>query len=233
MLRLAILVTLFWSAAGWTVDEVDCRVQIAKLFENGIDRAQTVGYHGTSIGALEVALKTGLIPADRTGYLYFFPNPTHPRMQGPSPGFRLIPSAFGPSHLPFLGAEKYATTIADDHLILQKLNIPMTNKAITALALLHDTANLRGRARAKAFFAPYGYTLDQVDSVALNVIQNEPAGGIILGFHPTVFDRYKLSNADEGLRIRVPAGLPIQYLQGIEPLGQREYDYLEGLQGPP
>lgn len=47
--------------------------------------------------------------------------------------------------------------------------------------------------------------------------------GLIIGILPTVQELGPTQGADEDLVVTVPQGLPIQYISGIEPLGQTEW----------
>jgi len=57
--------------------------------------------------------------------------------------------------------------------------------------------------------------------------------GVVLGFSSKILElgpESAYEESDEGWRVKVPNGLSLDYLSGIEPLGDVEYNYLEQIQ---
>ena len=80
--------------------------------------------------------------------------------------------------------------------------------------------------------APLGIGYEAFSEAALRGFN---AKGVLIGISPSILNNpdFTISAGDPGegdLKIHCPAGLPVEFISGIEPLGDAEYRLLESLQ---
>lgn len=129
--------TTAW-AEGKDADFAECSRELYALFQAGgrVPKTDAVGFHGTSIEALEFARKSGgrlassILPENADG-VYFYPNLAHPAVQAlfdagtVQHGENVVPEdELDPTEDAYRGAEMYATRIAREHRFMRDLALP-------------------------------------------------------------------------------------------------------------
>ncbi len=210
------------------------RLQVVlQAFERGIDAKDAAFYHGTSWDALEALLAAGvLLPGlggDCGPAIYFAPKPSMFSIENPK------------CELPVSDAEalematRYAECIASRHALVRKLawdyaspidqnlaavimgDIPFLSfdKSMDRDSLLHRGINEK---TALALSSEFSECYDDA---------------VVLVFSHRLTQAFEVHEAepnDDGVRIFTQIGIPVEFLVGIEPIGQVAYDKLEMLQ---
>lgn len=217
---------------------VDCRLLLGQLFRAGynISKRQAIGFHGTSIEALELAEKTGMLAGsilpENAGGVYFYPNLNHPRMleefkRGKfNEGEGVVPNEkMDATDDAYTGAEAYAHRIAKEHRFMKLLGLEFTPEAQKATHNYMMDPNDRDHIDA---LVKVGAKRDQIRA---KFEEAQQARGVVLFFGPRVLEEMKVTNAridEDGLRIQCNEqnGVPLDLVITIEPLGDAEYDWL-------
>ena len=205
-----------------------------------------IGFHGTSLLSTIHLMQSGkLLPsvaqgsANHLGFLYFFPNkdafPNHPLRD---------------SFLPFAEAAKLPCGYAHDstrkHYFLRELGLDpsVSENYLSAAYLLDIDMMLPGDPFAHSAYQPLRARLNSIgisDEMIKKAAQDawRRAGkGVVVTLHKDCLGRFEVSDGDDAdtglmsdLKLRVPDGLPIEFLTGIEPLGDEKFMFFERLQG--
>lgn len=226
-----------------------CTSLLSRIFEKGISPGNSIGFHGTSLEALQQARLDGYLNARQEGNSkkwYFFPNLEHPKIQELIREKKIevkegiLPEEIteDPRNQAWEGAKQYADIIARRHRFLKtlKLDIEIYDDLVLGMTFPRKTNKKMlqklGRYDEAIYerFRKLGISDRQVDAAA------EKAGearGVILAISPKAPDKLKTENADgvdEGLRFSHPKGIDLKFIIGIEPLGDEEYQFFEALQ---
>jgi hypothetical protein len=217
---------------------VDCRLLLGQLFRAGynISKRQAIGFHGTSIEALELAEKTGMLAGsilpENAGGVYFYPNLNHPRMleefkRGKfNEGEGVVPNEkMDATDDAYAGAEAYAHRIAKEHRFMKLLGLEFTPEAQKATHNYMMDPNDRNHIDA---LVKLGAKRDQIRTT---FEEAQKARGVVLFFGPRVLEEMEVTNAridEDGLRIQCNEqnGVPLDMVITIEPLGDAEHDWL-------
>lgn len=211
-----------------------------KLTEQGLNSEHIVGYHGTSLEALQEALKSGSLrgamrydvkidgPKDPEHSLFFFP------IKEKFEGHPLI-HKFHDDSASSEGAEMYAHLLASAHFILTELKLGISDKLAVEHAknirLWEDSGFHFEDKEAIEFFLSKGIDRKSLMQLAERAAKRK---GVVLGIKDTVRDLYELTDPQQNegdLSIQIPEGLPLTNLAGIEPLSQDEWDFFLKMQG--
>ncbi len=200
--------------------------KILELFSRGLnDSENCIGYHGTSVEAINYLLKNGCLPGRRDsetenkslpqkGDFYFMPIREH--LLG------LQEFKREETQDPTKYAENYAHFISAGDYFLTNLNLDIENQEYISFSrrfLFDDDPE------AEEFFLSKGFSKQLLDSAAREAKKRK---GVIIGIHKNALDKYvpKYGDGGDDLRFSLPSeGLSYEYLSGIEPLGQEEWDY--------
>jgi len=232
-------------------DRVKRERKLLRLFTTGLSRAKTIGYHATSLEAIEHLLVYGGLSGitstetpniQQVGDLYFYPQwRRFPRShhlvakegffhedweradRNESPDFELL--------------EGYASDIARKHRFIRLLGLNMEDSQTQYLAQVlsgSQPQTLRGNQLGEynEFFLELrsrGYTAQQLQNAIQDSTERK---GLILGLHRAILALYSITPGDEGgdLRINVfPNGLPVAFLSGILALGSQEKTFFHNL----
>jgi len=216
--------------------EADALHAVVKAFRTGFDDAAGCLIHGTSLGALKLALQHGELLGGRyalEGRLYVLPMPSRITIAGrenniPKNDQRAKQSA----SLYVLGAAQIETAQLE-------LGLSTLSRAErTALSDLLDAEDLSIPGfKDYSTFAPLrarGITYSQALACRKRVAALKECGGVTFAFSSEVLNAFNLCEApdpDEGHYIRVKSGLSLKYLVGLEPHGEDEMQFLERLSG--
>jgi hypothetical protein len=203
---------------------------------NNIGKAQAIGFHGTSIEALELAQKTGMLAGsilpENAGGVYFYPNLNHPRMleefkRGKfNEGEGVVPNEkMDATDDAYAGAEVYAHRIAKEHRFMKLLGLEFTPEVQKATHNYMMDPNDRDHIDA---LVKVGAKRDQIRA---KFEEAQQARGVVLFFGPRVLEEMEVTNAridEDGLRIQCNErnGVPLDMVITIEPLGDAEHDWL-------
>ncbi len=200
--------------------------KLASLFESGLDSEDCIGYHGTSLEALEYMIEHGYLPGnsdqDKINAIHFYPLRS---------AFKDVHSNTPLEENVVKEAAGYASDISGEHYFLKKLNIPFDNEEtrLKSRYLVIGCPNDPSDPNAE-----YNYFLKMgVDKRALDeaLFEARKRKGVVLSFNNEIVKSFKIMPGDPGdLKIITPNGLSLDYISGIEPMGQKEWDYLEKLQ---
>jgi hypothetical protein len=209
--------------------DIESAKALVTAFENGLNQPlMTCGYHGTSIDAVELALRAGLWPGGRRhpGDLYFFPRmeafPQHQQF-----------GTFDEKHA-LESARVYAEWNVSINFILRELKADMIDQTwwSAANALLQEPNDPEGLSPEASLLWT---RISTREGVRLWHRANREAknSGIILALsreataHFSVLPGYQ----PEGeMFLRVGTGMPLGFICGLEPIGQKDYEFFEGLQ---
>lgn len=202
--------------------------KLIDLFEMGLDSDDCIGYHGTSLEAIEFMIENGQLPGGKFGHidsddswLYFSPKePMRDDYKGR--GLDQLEDAKG-----------YAEDIAQGHSLLKQLGLDIGNKDFEIKArhlATNDPNDLNDPDAEYNFFLGLGIEKKLLDK---SIKKARKQKGVVLGLSKKGLSDQTILPGDKGgedMRVHVPNGLSIDFLSGLEPLGDEEWDYFEKLQ---
>ena len=207
------------------------RILVSRAFQKGINPgdASVLGYHGTSMQALEHLLETGHLTLTKgsaqsfggsfyRGRIYGFhivPNPENPMVKGME--FR------NPLHMgyksPMDDALSFARHIAHRHYIIRNQGLKMSRVAHQKAA--DDIIS--------GFSTP--------EEATRRVKRGEPdpraiQAGVVLAISERIADRFRIGVGGDGNDINIETTrLPAEYIVGIEPADDNAFEWLDSLAG--
>ena len=199
--------------------------KIISLFERGMDTKDSVGYHGTSIESIEFLLENGHLPGgydpeDGGNYLYFWPkkskfegNPLHD-------GLIEEKDALGM-------AEYYADELAKTHFLMKRFGLDMDDGKKTRM--VRDLFSPVSHDEAYKSLLDLGIDKKELD---FEIRQAEKRKGVVLSLNSNILESHSAlpGDTEEDLRIAIPEGLKLDFISGLEPMGDKEWKYFENLQ---
>jgi|GEM_PF-5623824 len=209
----------------------------AALFERGLDDKDIVGLHGTSIEALQQLIATGNLPTGdgpgNEGYIYFYrPDEVESGLNETSIESYAQIHAFEDRFAAILGLDRQR----DDRFIVAVWHAVETCARGGAYPDLTEV-NLETLQAVSP--GEYDRILEEyVQRIGIKPVMQAAAdavarNGVVIGLKTSI-ERFQpesvRSIGDEGHRIRVPEGIPLADIAGLEPVGQYEYDYFVQLQ---
>ena len=220
--------------------------RLVSLFESGLDSPDIMAYHGTSLEALQELIKTGNLPTGKTeggiGYLYFF------RLDMPVPENFLFGETEEESSEG--GAKMYAESLAYEASLCRILGLDIRNEREFLEAMDHILFQYQSRAvTGRSTTLTEGHLLNgsQYDDILSKYLdeygfpcikaafdESIKRKGVIIGINQKILNHDPQSAYedldDEGWRVNLPEGLPLEYISGLEPVGQPEYEVFEKMQ---
>jgi len=207
--------------------------RVVELFEKGLDDTEDcIGYHGTSLEALQYLIENGHWPVSNLEGFY-----------GDTPGISFYPRKSQFSTFDLLGvnfpdekymakeAANYAEQIARSHHLLRLLNLPIDDDAMEDNA--RNIAN-NSPDDARDPEKEYRFFLEIVkDKKILDeaIAKAKKRHGVVIGLSKSALGKGTVQHGDPGdLRILTPSGVDLSFISGIEPMGQEEFDFLKNLQ---
>ena len=195
--------------------------------------------HGTSRISLEAMLTTGKLPGNRApgtgdylqGDVSIFPT-DNLRIPSDLETRDVVASRDGPDDV-FNNIKHYASAISQRHTFLTRLGLPLTDidDLIHVWPIMNPEGTVPGEEEESfQHFRSRGLTDQQIHKAASEA---QIEKGFLLGFSTEIAKSTELTLmrgdlGDSDLRIRSAdrEGLPIKYLTAIEPLGDREAEWL-------
>ncbi len=213
---------------------------VVALIEKGLNSENIIGYHGTSLEALQEGLRTGLFRGamksegelgsvvDDEHSFFFFPIKekfeSHPDVD-----------KFHTDSESSEGAEMYAHLLAGAHFLLSDLNLGINDKVAVehakSIILWQDSLFNIDAPEAIKYFTDKGIEKKDLMKRAERAAKRK---GVVLGINALVKDAYELTDPLQGegdLSVQIPEGLSLENLAGVEPLSQDEWDFFMHLQG--
>ena len=204
---------------------------LVTLFERGLDHGEKiVGWHGTSIEALELTLLQGRLPGSAVphgavppGQIYFYSKSPADFQSAPN-----LEQAGGKA-----GAMRYATGNAQAAFAIKAMGLDFRNPRNHTLVrevLEHASGFDPHGDQAIATLNSLGITRDQAFAHAHAAFERQ---GILLALSAEIYYQCEVTDGDAGCndsRIVAPKGLPLACIAGIEPLGEAEYNFFTTLQ---
>lgn len=195
---------------------------VVNLFESGLERkSEAFAMHGTSLEAIQHLIETGVMPAEGRlpGEFYFLSLERH----GVTEAMK--------------GAVAYAQWNANKHYISDRLPFELNKALFEGLSqFVADTAIAQGQSEHFDQFLDaalqHEISRKQLTAWLMESIKNR--GGVVILIDPRAEQDFKTHYDDDpnmdGDYLRAPEGLPLEYIIGIEPQGDYEYEFLEALQ---
>lgn len=228
------------------IERIKREEKLAALFEQGLDSPDIIALHGTSLEALSELIKSGRLPSGKTeggvGYLYFF------RLDVPVPEDFL--NGETPEENIQGGVKMYAKDLAYEASLCRILGLDFNEdreflEMLERIRSQHELRSIAGRgeelveahllngSKHQDIIAGYieKYGFPAIKSAFGESIERK---GIIIGLNKEILNHNPQSAYqeldDEGWRINLPEGIPLEYISGLEPIGQPEYDFFIALQ---
>jgi hypothetical protein len=208
--------------------------QVVDLVGVGRDAENVaIGFHGTSLASLIVAMKTGFIPTGRSqnceGHLFFFPT-SHAEVNREG----LIPLTNDTQKIDsksFEEASGYAHDLSRAVLAAKALDLNLSSDVGWRTAInLSDIAtgqDISGREALK----DAGFS--ERELILLDRQLDRVKRGFVLLINPSALTEHAHHLGDPGygdLKIELPPeGLSLKHLVGIEPLSEEDLDIIETL----
>jgi hypothetical protein len=188
--------------------------ELVRAFETGLNnKAHILGWHGTSLEA----------PADSS--IFFFPadldKDFRPR----------VPGAYHTAGRP--GAEYYARYTAQTHFAMRTLGLDFrdpVHRRVTGIGLMHVESWESEGEDALKVLKELGVSKDRFIAVAKAAL---PQKGVLIALSAQHTAEFSIEHGDQAgwdKRVVAPGGLPLKCINGIEPLGDREYNFFQQLQ---
>lgn len=183
---------------------------VANLFESGLQRQDIGGFHGTTIEAIRHLANFGTLPTTGTYADVFYFAQIDDKNQAQDQIKR---------------ATAYAEWNAKKRFILDRLPFKPKDPEVFMYALASD--KLYDEIALESI--SHGMTKDQLARL-FNSANSSNRRGVLLSLSSDIL-QLPLSHEDENQSSTViPGGLSINYINGIEPLGQYEWDVLVEMQ---
>lgn len=190
-----------------------------------INSDRCLGFHGMSLETLEYALETGFIPG-RTG-----------------PEKRLSPTyVVHPGDIYYYeneddlhGAEIYAKQSAAQYYFASKLGLRLDYREDLDLALRLVNNPMGPDGQDSATVEKLMARQFPRQKILATLAEANQQRGLVIGLHPNLIVMYPIENCetlygDDGWRIITGSeGLPVKYIRGIRPLGEREKAFLNSI----
>jgi hypothetical protein len=192
-----------------------------------------IGFHGTSLGALIVAMMTGFIPTGRSkgcdGHLYFFPT-SHAELNAVG----LVPLSEDPKtndRKGFENASGYARDLSQGVLAAKALGLDISSEIGWRTAMniseIVDGQDTQGRELLK------NAGISERAVLLLDRHLNRIERGFVLLISVSALAEHPHHLGDPGygdLKLKLPPeGLSLKHLVGIEPLSDEDFNTIEKL----
>lgn len=209
------------------LDEFARRLQIKELSDVKEQPGDTVGFHGTSLDAVQIMMQTGYLPTGvgemNEGAIYFNPLPSTLRASNWKCD---LPRSEQDA---IENAKDYAGLLGRGHWVAHRAGAQDFNSAVSVCreAIVVESTI---RDFPKHFGEEWSRSgLDQ-STLCHFISQSSSVKGVLLYLNPTVYHDFRVCEAisgDQGFRIMAPEGLPLRCISGIVPLGAYEKDFFK------
>lgn len=189
---------------------LEYKKRIAELFEIGLDSNDIYAWHGTTIEAIQHLARTGKLPASGSyGAELFY-----------------VPEGIGSHEGDQQHAEVYAQWNATKYYILERLKFKPGD--MEKFMYMFDDDKLLNEFIHEAM----EHGMDKKDVRHLIREAEVKRKGVLVTLSKRMKEDFeeKADVADDQRSVITSDGLPLDYITGIEPLGQYEWEELEKLQ---
>lgn len=208
--------------------------RIAELVEVGSDNlSEGVGYHGTSLAALIIAMKTGHIPLGKSqgcsGHLYFFPLA---EAELNTEGLRRLDlDPVKASKEAYKECAWYANDLSRAALGAALLGLDLESPTEWSIALNRDEILNGQYSKGAELLYQHGISTRELSRINRMLDSIDRGFVLVLGKSAVESFPYSLGDPGEGdLKLTPPpSGLPLEHIVGIEPLSEEDFDTIERL----
>jgi hypothetical protein len=225
--------------------------KIADLVAAGRDQEKlAIGFHGTSLAALGVAMETGYIPTGRSqkceGHLYFFPTSHAPvNREGLEPPNAPLRTPTERDKEAFREAEGYAHDLTRAALTANSLGLDLSDDLDWKIAMhIEDIANGQLEAKPGTVDDDVKRIKERLDEKQLSPralsrldrqLENpEFDRGFVLLIAKSALEEHSHHLGDPlygDLKLHLPPeGLSLEHLVGIEPISEADFEVIEKLE---
>ena len=210
--------------------------QVADLVAIGRDKlSEGIGYHGTSLASLLIAMKTGHIPLGRSkgcaGHLYFYPL-SHVELQDKGI-FQLDADPKKADQEAYTGASWYARNLSQAAFCAALMGVDLQSpqgwRVASGREAIADGQDLGGL----ELLSQQGVSQRELSRINLSL--DKAHRGFVLVLGRSALENFPCSAGDPGegdLKLTPPApGLSLDHIVGIEPLSAEDFDTVEQLSG--
>ncbi len=202
-------------------------------FSQGLNDPNIIAYHGCTLDTIQYLLEHGKMPGATRNRLA--------TTKEGNPEISVFPISattdyearvgFG-GDTALEGASSYAGASAEIVTFSRSLGLDPHANAETMARIVPDMENEQIISELNRVGRQV--TVAEIEK-ARKITKSSKNGGVVIGISKEAFERYKhrsaTSRGEKGEElIEVPDGLPIQYIVGIEPMGNTEYQFFENLQ---
>lgn len=235
-------------------DPLSYASRVSECFQEGLSTIEnSLGYHGTSIQAIQYLLREGRLPPTTHASCGWLgpPDGESPRgISGPGCFYFMPVAQHFPDHANFEHfvstrsaislAGDYARTNAFTHALLEKLNLNFDDSVHYQLCSEIAEAWIEGRTAPEARFHALQMYPQLADDPRLGetraiaaIRQAKDARGVIIVLERCADQIFSVVNGDvpEDLALDARNGIPLEAIRGIEPRGDAEFDFLDSLCG--
>ena len=227
-------------------DAEEAERHLVRCYQNSLDDKGGIGYHGTSIEALRLAIKTGkLMPKDQTedGYspsIWVYPKKT--KFPDAPPAWEILDERTALETV-----KGYASDRAEDHAFLSFLGLDISDRRMLIAAMdITEAYRIDKRMTSDPMLAMWNRTMKEHAVKSMDFLKGQGIGeekikaavahsqkrkGLVLLIGARAKEEYKitLEKPDEGLQILCPKGLGLRMITGLETWGDEEHLFMEQL----
>ena len=207
------------------------RKKLVKLFEKSMDAKGSIGYHGTSLEAIEYLIEHGYLPGrkfDNTGsnqnFVYFYPR------KSAFPKNSKLTGDYIPDEKLIEDTSTYSKSVAGAHYFMKAFGLDIADSEVEDRAGALLGSGEQNWKPAEQYFLDKGIQKEKLYEVIELARKRK---GVVLSLKKKILKEHEVSRGDvegEDVKIAVPEGLSLEMLAGLEPMGEQEFDYFEKLQ---
>lgn len=210
--------------------------QVVDLVATGSDKlSEGIGYHGTSLASLIIAMKTGHIPLGRStgcaGHLYFYPL-AHVELQDKGI-FQLDADPKKADQEAYTRSSWYANSLSQAAFCAALMGVDLQSPQGWTIAVGRDDIECGLDIAGLELLSQHG--VSRRDLSRINLALDKIHRGFVLVLGRTALENFPCSPGDPGegdLKLTPPfMGLSLDHIVGIEPLSAEDFDTVEQLSG--
>lgn len=201
------------------------------LLTRGVRSNRGIGFHGTSLEMATYIMSNGvLLPGVQDGYIYFNPRPSTVKIPDPQCVI------YDTDKEALRATLDYSRVIAFDTAFLSAFDIPLGDRFSPCYSHILGSV-MPDRTGGQTLFY-HGLEDPRFDDIPDELRINgesrlmeearrigNTVRGCVISFNKKIYDDFEITESipgDEGLRIRAPQGIHLNYFDGIEVLSSYE-----------
>jgi hypothetical protein len=208
---------------------------LVEVFEKGLEDEECIGYHGTSLEAVEYMLEHGHLPGSceadseygyEKGSLFFYPR------KAAFPDYPGSENFFDNDEDAIRDTKVYADIIARFHYIVKALGLDLGNPEHQYLGrVLGEGDSPEAEEIIAKLITERGKTRQEIKDILRDAQKRK---GVVISLDKKILEKHKLGAGDDSLagqdlRVICPEGLDFMNISGLEPAGQEEWDFFKTL----